>query len=500
MKEIIINKTSQETRVGVMENGLVTDLYHERERERGVVGNIYKGRVVKVLPGMESAFVDIGLEKASFLYVDDVLSDPAVLDDYEDEEEGQLKKSKRFREKRQPITQLLKEGQEILVQVAKAPIGTKGARVTGHISLPGRNLVFMPTMDNVGVSRQITDDQERQRLKGIIQRLRPQNTGFILRTVAEGRDEEELKADVQFLVSLWEDIRHRYNTSKAPAEVYKDLSITYRIIRDLVSPDVKRLVLDDDAEYRGLKEFLKHHLPRYLSVLELYNRKEPVFDAFGIEEVIDRAMNHKVWLKSGGYLVINQTEALTAIDVNTGRFVGKGSHEETIFKTNLEAAEEAVYQLRLRNIGGIIIIDFIDMESHANRQKVYQALKDELKNDKARSKILQISEIGLVEMTRRRDRENLERQLTRPCPACDGTGRVKSLSTVCYELFRELDRLRPAKSSGPVVVHAHPDLVEFIERQEKNHLGRLEEKLGGTLSLRVQDTLHPEQYEIYEFS
>lgn len=502
-REIIINQALQETRVAVMEGGVVTELYHERERERGVVGNIYKGKVLKVLPGMESAFVDIGLEKASFLYVDDVLQDFSVYDDY-DESNGDrpvpVHSHPKGKDKRPPIDQLLKEGQEILVQVSKGPIGTKGARITGHISLPGRNLVFMPTMENVGVSRQISDDSERQRLKSIVNNLKPDKSGFIIRTVAEGREEEEFRSDINFLLSLWDTILRRYSESKAPAEVYQDLSITFRVIRDLLSRDVRRLVVDDDEAFRDINRFLRAYLPRYTSILERHRRREPVFEHYGVEEVIDRALSQKIWLKSGGYLVINQTEALTAVDVNTGRYVGKASHEETILKTNLEAVQELVYQLKLRNIGGIIIIDFIDMESSQNRQRVYQALKEELKHDKARSKILQISEIGLVEMTRKRDRENLERLLSARCPYCSGTGRIKSMSTIVFEMFREIDRYRQQnrKPSG-LTVNVHPDIADYLHDEERETLERLQGVLGQRINVRAVDSFHHEQFEIFEF-
>jgi ribonuclease G len=498
MRDIIINQASQETRVAVMDEGVVTELYHERERDRGVVGGIYKGKVLKVLPGMESAFVDIGLDKASFLYVDDVLSDFSVYDDYDEGERPVFTHGRK--DKRPPIEQLLKEGQEILVQVSKGPIGTKGARITGHISLPGRNLVFMPTMDNVGVSRQISEDSERQRLKSIVNSLKPPHTGFIIRTVAEGRAEDEFRSDINFLLSLWDSILQRYNEVASPAEVYKDLSITFRVIRDLLSRDVRKLIVDDETEYKQVRGFLKSYLPRYQHTVELYRRREPIFEYYGIEDVIDRALSHKIWLKSGGYLVINQTEALTSIDVNTGRYVGKASHEETILKTNLEAVQELVYQLRLRNIGGIIIIDFIDMESAANRQKVYQALKEELKHDKARSKILQISEIGLVEMTRKRDRENLERLLSNPCPYCSGTGRIKSLPTVAYELFRDLDRYQHQSRRPPdLTVNVHPDLADYLLTEEARALERIQASLGLRVHLRSVDSFHHEQFEIFEF-
>jgi ribonuclease G len=501
-KDIIINHTQLETRVAVLDEGKVTELYHEREKERGVVGNIYKGKVIKVLPGMESAFVDIGLEKASFLYVDDVLPDLALSEDFEENgaERPAPNGNGRGRGQRPPIDQLLREGQDLLVQVSKGPIGTKGARITGHLSIPGRNLVYMPIMDSVGVSRQISDDHERQRLKEIVNRLRPEKSGFIIRTVAEGRSEDEFRADINFLVSLWDNILAQYAVAQAPMLVYQDLNITFRVIRDLLSPDVKRLVIDDEEQYRRVRSFLREFLPRYASVVQHYNRRQPVFDYHGIEEEIDRAMSHKVWLRSGGYLVIDQTEALTAIDVNTGRFVGKASHEETILKTNLEAVQEIVYQLKLRNIGGIIIIDLIDMEVAQNRQRVYQALKEELKHDKARSKILQISEIGLVEMTRKRDRENLGWLLSTPCPYCEGTGRIRSLSSIAFELFRELERMRlAARQLGALTINVHPDVADYMLTEERDYLDQLQSRIGQPFTVRSMDAFHHEQFEIYEF-
>jgi ribonuclease G len=502
-REIIINHTPQETRVAVLDQSVLTELFHEREKEKGVVGNIYKGKVLKVLPGMESAFVDIGLDKASFLYVDDVLSDFTIYDDI-DEENGDRptiqRSSPSRREKRTPIDQLIKEGQEILVQVSKGPIGTKGARITGHLSIPGRNLVFMPSMDSVGVSRQITEEAERQRLKEIVNRLRPEKSGFIIRTVAEERQEEEFRSDINYLVSLWDGILQKYSETSAPSLVYEDLNISYRVIRDMLSGDVNRLLVDDEEEYRNIRAFLKEYLPKYTSYLEHFRRRQPIYDYYGIEEEIDRAMAQKVWLKSGGYLIIDQTEALTAVDVNTGRFVGKASHEETILKTNLEAVKELVYQLKLRNIGGIIIIDLIDMEAAQNRQRVYQALKDELRHDKARSKILQISEIGLVEMTRKRDRENLGRQLSTACPYCDGKGRIKSLSTISYELFREISRLiKSQKKLGPLTINLHPDVADYLFSEEAKYLEILQEKTRQKFTVRSIDTFHHEQFEIFEF-
>lgn len=487
-KEIIINHTTHETRVAVMEGGVLSELHHEREQNVRVVDNIYKGKVLNVLPGMESAFVDIGSERAAFLHIDDILPDNKMLGE-----------SINQNGEKPQISNIIKEGQEILVQVSKGPIGTKGARITNHVSIPGRNLVFLPTAQTLGVSRQISLEKERDRLKEIVNRLRPENAGFIIRTVAEGHTEEDLHSDINYLVSIWEDVLLKFKTLPAPSLLHSDLNIIFRTIRDLFSSDIKKLIVDDKNQYQKIKQFVRSYLPRYGSVLEKYSKTEPVFDHYGIEHEIDRALGNKVWLRSGGYLVIDQTEALTAVDVNTGRFVGKESHEKTILRTNLEAAKELVYQLQLRNIGGIIIIDFIDMESQQHRQIVYQTLKDHLRSDKARSKILQISEMGLVEMTRKRDRENLNRYLCDPCPYCDGSGQIKSASTVCYEAFREVRRSCKKKSNGSIVIYFNSDIYNHIQVSEIDSITNLEEEMGRHITLKYSDAMHHEQFEIYEY-
>lgn len=493
-REIIINHTSYETRVAVIENGMLAGLYHERDKERGIVGNVYKGKVLKVLPGMEAAFVDIGEERAAFLYIDDVLPDTVLFEEIEEKSS-----SHRNKDTKVPIEELLKENQEILVQVAKGPIGTKGARITSHISLPGRNLVHMPTVNTVGVSRQITDEAERQRLKDLVERLRPERTGFILRTVAEGNTEEDLRYDINFLASLWDGIVSKYQSMPAPALLHRDLNVIFRSIRDLLSSNVRRLIIDDEDQHDAIKSFLKSYLPRYAYILEHFSRSVPIFDHYSVETEIDRALGQKVWLRSGGYLIIDQTEALTTIDVNTGRFVGEESHEQTILKTNLEAAKELVYQIRLRNIGGIIIIDFIDMERPQNRNTVYETLKDELRYDKARSKILQISEMGLVEMTRKRDRESLVRYLCDSCPYCEGKGRIKSPSTVSFEMFRELHRIcGKGEVGGSIVVYLHPDVHHYLI-DEVDTLQSLEKGLQQKIILKPANRLHREQFEIYQY-
>jgi len=488
-RDIIINHAAHETRVSILENGTLKEIHHDRKKEARIVGNIYKGRISKVLPGMGSAFVDIGVERAAFLYIDDFL---------EKRERGD-KNGNGEKWEKPTIDAVLKEGDEVLVQISKGPIGTKGARITTHVSLPGRNLVYMPHSTTLGVSRQISNDQERTRLKHLVDEIRPENAGFIVRTVAEGCTEEDIRSDINYLLSLWDEIKKQDENLEAPALLYEDLNITFRTIRDQFSGDIRRLMVDSKSEYQKINHFVRSYLPRYRSLVEHFSKNVPIFDQYGVEAEIDRALEEKVWLPSGGSLVINQTEALTAIDVNTGRFVGKESHEKTILRTNLEAAEEVVYQLQLRNIGGIIIIDFIDMDTSQNRQKVYQNLKDHLKHDKTRTRILQISEMGLVEMTRKRDRENLRRYLCSPCPYCDGDGRIKSSSTVTYEVFREITRNCRKKGQGSIVVFVHPDVFQYVQVEESSALQELEQEVSQPITFKSSSELHHEQFELYEY-
>ncbi|MGK0288799.1 MAG: ribonuclease G [bacterium] len=496
VKEIIINHMEQEIRVAILENKLLTEIFYERSKDKSVVGNIFKGKVLKVLPGMESAFVDIGLLKAAFLYVDDIRIDreknPELIEDYE-------KGRKSARNKRPNIKDLIKEGDELLVQVSKGPIGTKGARVTCNISLPGRNLVYMPYMNNVGVSRQIHDEKERNRLKQIVNKLKPANSGFIVRTVASRRSEDEFKGDIDYLINTWQQIDKNFQTTTPGSVVYEDLNLTFRTIRDSLSGEVDRLVIDDYNEYQKVKNYIETYLPNTTTQLRVFKKNENIFDSYGINQAIDRALSRKVWLKSGGYLVIDQSEALTSIDVNTGKFTGSDNHEETILQTNLESAIELVYQLKLRDMGGIIIIDFIDMEILDNRSRVYQVLKEELKKDKARSKILAISEIGLVEMTRKRSRENLTRFLCTTCPYCDGTGRIKSPATTVYEIYRDIHRIsRQINPPQRVLLGVHPDIADYIETVELKTFKSMEKALKGSITLRTSEKFHMEQYEIFE--
>jgi ribonuclease G len=502
--EIIINTSHQETRVALLENKLVTEIFVERAKDRGNSGNVYKGRVVKVLPGMQAAFVDIGLEKSAFLYVADVYNNveeyAAMMDEdmteesIEFEEEGG--RPRRKRTSSMSIEELLQEGQEIIVQVAKEPIGTKGARVTSYVTLPGRYLVYMPTVDHVGISRRIESEAERKRLKDIVMRLKKPGAGYIVRTVSDSQDEDELKRDMDFLELLWQRIIKKNEKLSAPSVLHYDLDLILRTIRDLFTPDVEKLVMDNKAEYARVKEFVDTYLPQLSSRLELYDKDEPIFDAFDVEIEISRALGRKVWLKSGGYIVIDQAEALTAIDVNTGRYVGKRNLEDTILKTNLEAVREIAYQLRLRNIGGIIILDLIDMEKEENRRKVYASLQEYLSHDKAKTNIYHVSELGLIEMTRKRTRESLGRTLCESCPYCEGRGYIKSAVTVCYEIYREIRRIAPSSKEKKIMVSVNPEVADLLYDEERQGVDDLENEFKKKLIIKADPTLHQEQYDI----
>jgi len=739
---LVINASGQETRVALIEQGTISEYYLERKNEKGIVGNIYKGRVVRVLPGMQAAFVDIGLEKAAFLYVADIVSDPsfpgfseeieiqagategdpldvddltepptedvapapaaaeelapptpaqdaerapsveqvaagggseaaaapapasgpaaagsALLeqpeqappasgasegaepgqvpasaaagaesdevvelsaeealeeDDEEDDEEEDLdegdaahaaaeaaiaaeqagaqepateapgeaeaatreatdgaaqsaavqastegkigvpaeqrpaarerrgrrrggrgrrrggpgkpaedrspkpeqrQQQARDRQgerkggnghahgKRAQIQDLLKEGDEVIVQVVKDPIGSKGARITCHISLPGRHLVFMPTVDHVGISRRIENEKERRRLRELVDRFRPPGTGFIVRTVAENEPEEKLTADIKFLLGLWNEVGKKRETHKAPAVMHPDLDLILRSVRDLFSDDVNKLVIDDRAEFERVRAFVEQVAPELKDQVELYTGDEPIFDEYGIEQELQKAQNRKVWLKSGGYIIIDQTEALVAIDVNSGRYTGKkgagASLEDTITKINCEAAKEIVYQLRLRNIGGIIIIDFIDMDKGSNREKVFKTLQEALGADRAKTNVLKISDIGLVEMTRKRVRESVTRLTTESCPTCDGRGHVRSKTTIAYEIMREVQRAARKQREDQIIVSCHPEVAKLLQGPEREAMRLLMMKLNKSITVRPQPQYHMEQYDLH---
>jgi len=500
--------------VALVENGTTVELYIERKHERGYVGNIIKGRVIRVLPGMQASFVDVGLEKAAFLYVSDIYTpdlDPKSYIEKQDEADNETSNQTEQEESNRPteaqtrnqngqIEDLLKEGQDLLVQVAKDPIGTKGCRITTHISLPGRFLVYMPYIDHVGISRRITGEGERDRLKKLVEKIRKPGSGFIVRTVAEGVNEKKLKADMTLLMNLWKKLQNQSDKQGSPTLMHKDLGLSFRAARDLFTSDVDSLIVDSKAEYDDILNFIKTYMPKFKHQVDLFEGQEPIFDHFGIEMDINRALGRKVWLKSGGYIIIDRAEALTAIDVNTGRYVGKRNLEDTILKTNLEAVKEIVYQLRLRNIGGIIIIDFIDMEREANREKVYNALEEALREDKAKTNILKISEFGLVEMTRKRIRESLGRTLCEPCFYCDGKGYLKSKTTICYEIFREIRRESRNFRGSVITVNVHPEIYDLLVDEEATTISGMEKEFNKKIHLRAINYFHIEQYEVIERS
>ena len=499
-QEIFINSTPQESRIAIMEDGQLAEFLIDRKEEMGIAGNIYKGKVARVLPGMQAAFVDIGMEKAGFLHASDfydVPDDVQFITGSSDEVDFAEPPKPPPSSRRLPLEKRISSGEEILVQVAKDPLGTKGARITSHVSLPGRYMVFMPNTRHTGISRRIESEEERKRLKEVAQSLLTDEGGFILRTACEGQSKREIQRDLSFLVKLWKRIQKKAETAPAPSLIHQDLDLITRGIRDFFAPHTDQVVIDSSKDHRRIVDFVRQFMPKLKSKILLYTDKEPLFDHYGIEEKIEKALERRVWLRSGGSIVIERTEALTAIDVNTGRFVGKRNQEETILRTNLEATQEIVRQLRLRNVGGIIIIDFIDMEKETNRKKVYEALKDALRKDKARTNILKISELGLVEMTRQRTRESLENQLLSPCPHCEGRGRIKSSVTVAYDVLRAIKKQKTKIQNGQnIIVRLHPDVANFLYDEKNNSLDNLEREINRKIIIKVSQEFRQEQYEI----
>ena len=571
--EIVINATPEETRVARVENKVATEFYFDRKKGRGIAGNVYKGRVVKVLPGMQVAFVEIGTEKAAFLHVDDVMlprptpsadapetptdegdnddpfseeidlappdlepmlemavspvdgmgrtggspahlvfTEPADRSEETDRpvapvehEEPVLAAAPRRsgpageshgRKKSVTIESLLSEGQEIVVQVTKEPIGTKGPRVTTFISLPGRYLVALPTVNHVGISRRIPEESERRRLKEMIRRIRKPGRGYIVRTVSHGMTEEDVKQDMAFLDAVWEEIERKQAERPAPILLHNDFDLVFRTIRDLFTREVDRLVIDSRSEYDRIRPYVATYLSGYAARMILWDRETPLFEAYDLEREIAKSRSRRVWLKSGGYLVIDRAEALTVIDVNTGRYVGKNDVAETILKTNLEAAGEIARQLRLRNTGGIIIIDFIDMEKEKNRERVFQAFQTALSTDKAKTKILKISELGLVQMSRERTREDLLRVLCEPCAVCDGVGYTKSPTTLCYEIFREIRRRAASPRYKKMILSVHPAVAHLLFDEEQRRIEALEREHRKKIVIHADANFHIEQYEL----
>ena len=543
-KRIIVNAGITETRVAVQESNQLVELYLERMKQRSIVGSVYKGVVTNVLPGMQAAFVDIGLAKDAFLYAGDytphlgvepgraaapppvdVEAADAVVDDVplgiadEDadgdalvEAEGDAMaetpadakadtdadaEEEPKRQAMAPIETMLRKGQDVLVQVAKESLGTKGARVTSYISLPGRYLVYMPQTNHIGVSRRIRDERERDRLRQIVRSLNPSG-GFIVRTNAEGKGEEEFAGDVAFLQRRWAQITSRNESSRPPAALHEEGELTMRIIRDLFSAEVEEFIVDSREMYEKCRADVEVLVPALVDRLKLYDGKTPIFESYGIEREIEKALRRRVWLKSGGYIVIDHTEALVSIDVNSGKYVGKKDLEQTILKINLEAVTEVVRQIRLRDLGGIIIIDLIDMEREEHRAEVYKALKKALVDDKARTNVLEISELGLVEMTRKRVRQDLRALLSMSCPTCRGAGVIRSDATLTAEILRSIQTKVASQPGKDVVVRAHPELVQYLENDGREALQRLGASLGVKVSVQtVGGHPHREDYEIH---
>ena len=557
-KEMIISSGDHDTRVAILEEDQVVEIFIERERQRGVVGNIYKGRVSKVLPGMQSSFVDIGLERDAFLYVTEVVDTVEEFDRLEsgDEDEtpvlaavpeiaaaeagaaadgaaadgavsdipvadgGNGRPAERRASPRESgsssgsgrghsrddrpqakIEDLLKEGQEVLVQVVKEPLGTKGARLTSHVTMPGRFLVFMPTVDHVGVSRKIESREERARLRGIVRDFREEHGftgGVIIRTAAGGRSKDDIVSDLAYFHQVWTEIRQRMEARRPPAVLFQEQSLVTKLLRDLLTEDFSAIRIDNEQEHRRVVTLVERIMPTLLTRVKLYTKEFPIFDEYGVQAEIDKALRSKVWLKSGGYLVINQTEALVAIDVNTGRYVGKrtGRLEDTIVKTNLEAVKEIVRQIRLRDLGGIIVLDLIDMEEKKNRQKVFQEVEKELRKDRSPSKPLQVSDFGLVIITRKRVKQSIERQLTDPCPYCSGSGTIKSASTICYEILTEMKKIGTDLEGQGVILRVNPDIARALKEEESALLRDLQQTLGKPVTIKPDTHLHHEQFDV----
>ncbi len=511
-RRLIVNVAEHETRVAIQEDGTIVELFVQRKDGSDIAGNIYKGRVQRVLPGMQAAFVNIGLSQAAFLHVNDVVDESCYnLDDFEkafgsDDAEDEAEALKPDDDERlesavdreKHIEELLREGQEILVHVAKSPIGTKGARVTSHISLPGRYLVLMATSDHIGVSRKIEDEEERSRLKEMVAAFREDRIGYIARTASEGIDSAKMSREMKFLNNLWKNILKRYQAAPAPALLHKELDVSLRALRDLMTSEAERLIIDSKSAYDTINKFIETFMPGLKNSIELYEGGEPIFDAYNLEGDISRALQKKVWLKSGGYIVIEQTEALVSIDVNTGRYVGKHNLEETIVKTNLEALKEIAYQVRLRDIGGLIIIDFIDMEKKSNQDKIYNAFKEALKKDRSKINILPFSEMGLIQMTRKRVKKSLTSLLCEPCFYCDGAGYQISRRTICFNIFREVLRAAQDMTGERFTLRVNPQIADYLHDEENRIIILLEQITGKPVIIYPHKEFYMEEFDIFE--
>ena len=483
--ELLINVTPSETRIAMVEGGVLQEVHIEREAKRGIVGNIYKGKVSRVLPGMQAAFVDIGLEKAAFLHASDIVPHTECVADTEQQQ---------FRVR--DIAELVRQGQDIMVQVVKDPLGTKGARLTTDITLPSRYLVFMPGASHVGVSQRIDSEVERERLKSIVAQQCDELGGFIIRTAAEGVGEAELAQDAAFLKRLWSKVLQRKTRQGSRTTLYGELAIGQRILRDFVGTELARIRVDSRQMFEVLTEFTREYVPELTDKFELYTGRQPIFDLFDIENEIQRVLDRKVELKSGGYLIIDQTEAMTTIDINTGAFVGHRNLEETIFNTNIEATQAIARQLRLRNLGGIIIIDFIDMLSEEHRRRVLHSLEQALGKDRVKTNINGFTQLGLVEMTRKRTRESLEHVLCGECPTCQGRGTVKTVESVCYEILREIVRVHHAYDADQFLVYASAAVADALRGEESHALAELELFIGKQVKIQTEPLYQQEQFDV----
>lgn len=494
--EIICNSTGRETRVAIVEGKRLVELHIDRGIDRGYVGNIYLGKVVRVLPGMQAAFVDIGLDRAAFLYAGDVHSDDVSVHDNGSDRPTVSAKSG-SRGTRPPIQDLLKEGQKIIVQLSKDPIGTKGARVTTHIAIAGRYIVYMPTVEHVGISRRISKDKERKRLKDFVEKHGPEGAGFIVRTVCRNQPAANLKADMDYLTGVWSKVEEAEKEGKTPLCVHAEHGLLLRVVRDLFDGDVSRLVVDDAEKFKEVKGFMTTFMPQHEKLVHHYKGRESIFANYGVDVQMKRSLGRKVWLKSGGYLVIDQTEALIAVDVNSGKNVGRSSLEETTLQTNLEAAVEVAYQLRLRNLGGIIIIDFIDMDIADSRAKVNKSLETAVRKDRARTNILKISELGLTQMTRKRVQEGLDRYLNQDCVSCDGTGFVTSSATVCFDVLRQIRaEAQNRVDKQHIYVNCAPAVANMLYNEHAEDLVSVETIVGEFVVVRPVAHYHPSEFEV----
>lgn len=483
--ELLVNVTPRETRVAVVENGMLQEVFIERARRRGLVGNIYWGLVSRVLPGMQAAFVDIGLERTAFLHASDISC--AEDSDISPPPCGEIS-----------ITSLLREGQKVLVQVIKDQLGSKGARLTMNITIPSRYLVFMPGVNTVGVSQRIDAEEERQRLRDIVNSVRDteHHEGVILRTAAENVSEEAIRSDLQFLQRLWKSVQERIDSSEAGDTVHEDLPLVLRVLRDISDAEVEKLRIDSRETFQRVEKFVRQFSPELSNKLEYYPGERPIFDLYGVDDEIQKSLERKVQLKSGGHLVVDQTEAMTTIDVNTGAYVGHRNLEETIFKTNLEAAQAIIRQLRLRNLGGIIIVDFIDMQSEEHKRQVLRALEKHIERGHANCHISEISSLGLVQMTRKRTRESLEHVLCEECPTCSGRGSIKTAETIVYEIFREIMREARQFDAEQLLVLASQEVVDLLVDEESTSLTELEKFIGKPIKFQVEALYTQEQFDV----